>query len=257
MNGSGLPLWLLLASAIMVAVALTGCAMRAGYRFRPVVVLPDHNSALSPFMSFAGIVYGVLLGFTVITNWDQFASTRVIIAGEASALTTMYRQTIAMPEDERDQVRPLVRQYAEAVAGPEWNQQSSNVARAAISGMYRVIGHMPADAKSSPVNAEFLSQMTALASDRNERITGTRPRMPALLWAVLISGALIMVGLLGLLRLPTVVSHVLIASLIASLLAMLLTMVYALDYSFATDHEYVAGPFKHAIEIFNLVDEGT
>lgn len=243
--------------AISVAIFFTACAIRIGYRLRPVVVLPDHNSALSPFMSFAGIVYGVLLGFTVITNWDQFASTRVIIASEASALTTMYRQTIAMPDDERDEVRPLIRRYTNAVAGPEWNQQNSNGARAAISGMYRVIGHMPADAKSSAVNSEFLSQLTALASDRNERITGTRPRMPGLLWAVLISGASIMVGLLGLLRLPSIVGHVVIASSVATLLAMLLSMDYALDYSFSTDHAYVAGPFSHANDIFDLVDEGT
>jgi hypothetical protein len=198
-----------------------------------------------------------LLGFTVVTNWEHFSSTRVMIASEASALTTMYRQTVAMPDTERPQVQGLLRQYAEAVAGPEGNQQGSNVARAAITSMYRVVGQQTSGTSSKPIESEFVSQLSVLASDRNERITGTKPKMPGLLWVILISGAIVLISLIAFLRMTSVVGHVIVSCAIATLLGLLLSTVFAFDYSFASDKQFVAGPFNHALDIFDLVDRGT
>lgn len=257
MRQFGLPLWLLLVSVIVVAVTITVCFIALGYRALPYATSADHNPTVSPFISFVGIVYGALLGFTVVANWEQFSSTRVIIASEASALTTMYRQTVAMADPERTQVQQLLRKYATAVAGPEWNQQNSNGARAAITDMYRVVGSQPANAVSKPINSELLGQLTVLASDRNERITGTKPRMPGLLWIILVSGAVVLTGLMGFLRMNSVVGHVLVSCTIATLLGLLLCVVFAFDYSFANDREFISGPFNHALDIFNLVDKGS
>ena len=83
----------------------------------------------------------------MVAAWQQFSSAGVIVANEASTLTTMYRQTVAMPEPEQTQMRQLLRQYTSAVAGSEWDKQgsggASDSARAAITGMYRVIGNQP------------------------------------------------------------------------------------------------------------------
>ncbi len=53
----------------------------------------EHNSTLSPFITVVGLVYGALLGFTVVAGWQQFSSAGVVVANEASTLTTMYWQT--------------------------------------------------------------------------------------------------------------------------------------------------------------------
>jgi hypothetical protein len=254
MSKSGLPLWLLLIAVIVVAIAMTMSLVALGNRILPSELPPTHNPSIAPLITAVGIIYGALLGFTVVTNWEQFSSTRVMIASEASALTTMYRQSVAMPDPEQIQVHELLRRYATAVAGPEWNQQGSNVARAAITSMYRVVGAQAVDAPSKPIQSEFISQLSVLASDRNERITGTKPRMPALLWVILISGAVVLIGLMSFLRLTSALGHVIVTCSIAILLGLLLSVVFAFDYSFATDRQFVAGPFNHALEIFDLVE---
>ncbi|SOX53519.1 DUF4239 domain-containing protein [Mycobacterium ahvazicum] len=221
----------------------------------------DHNPAMSPFIAIVSLVYGALLGFTVVATWEQFSATQVIVANEASALTTMYRQTVAMPQPEQAQLQQLLRQYANAVAGTDRTKPGvdggSDSARAAITDMYRIVGKQTSGAASNPIDFQFLSQLTALASDRNERIIGTKPRIPVLLWAGLIFGAVVLVSLTGFLRLGHTVGHAVVSSTIAVLLGLLLCIVFAFDHSFASDHQITAAPFHHALDVFDAVDRGT
>src|ERR1700747_561761 len=157
----------------------------------------EHNSTISPFITVVGLVYGALLGFTVVVSWQQFSSAEAVVADEASRLTTMYGQTVAMPEQEQTQMRQLLRQYANAVAGPEWDKQvsggTSDSARNAITGMHRILGsHTPSGA-ASPINGAFLKQLTGLASDRATRIINAKPRIPSLLFVALIFGGTVLV----------------------------------------------------------------
>src|SRR5215213_4761343 len=113
-------LWLLLALALLAAVAVAAGSMWLAHRTLPQPVSEGHNGALSPFLTCVGLVYGALLGFTIVVAWEQFSSSETNVSNEASTLTTMYRQTVGMPVPEQTQMRDLVRKYAKAVEGPEW-----------------------------------------------------------------------------------------------------------------------------------------
>lgn len=258
MSGSGLPLWLFLVSALVIALVVAVGSIWVGNRILPA---PQHGKELNPtisaFLTVVGFVYGALLGLTVVATWEHLSSTQVSVAAEASALTTMYRQTVAMPEPERTQIQQLVRKYATDVAGPEWNKQRNDGARAAITRMYRIIGSQQPNVASRPITQHFLDQLSTLASARNERITGTKPRIPGLLWVGLIFGAVVVVGLTGFLRVGSTAVHVLVSSTIAILLGLLLCIALSLDREFTTDQRVTARPFNHALEIFDSVDNDT
>lgn len=44
--------------------------------------------------------------------------------------------------------------------------------------MYRTVGRQQPNIAARPINQQFLNQLSELASDRNERIVGTKPRIP-------------------------------------------------------------------------------
>lgn len=251
MSGPGLPLWLLLVCAVAAAI---GVAVGAIWLGRRLLQGRQQNPAIASFLTVVGFVYGALLGFTVVATWEHFSSTQVVVSAEASALTTMYRQSVAMPEPERTEIQELLRKYAGAVAGPEWNKQRNEGARAAITRMYRTVGRQQPNIAARPINQQFLNQLSELASDRNERIVGTKPRIPPLLWAGLIFGAVVLVAFTGFLRLGSTVGHVVVAGTVAVLLALLLCTVFELDHSYATDQRITSGPFQHALDIFDAVD---
>jgi hypothetical protein len=251
-----LVLVLVVAVAILLAVGCLWLANRALTN-----VGEGHNSTLSPFLTVVGLVYGALLGFTVVVAWQQFSSAAINVANEASTLTTMYRQTVAMPQPEQTQLQQQLRQYTSAVAGPEWEEQdtgrTSNSARAAITGMYRILGSQPSNVASSPIHGAFLSEMTVLSSARNTRILDTKPRIPPLLWVGLIFGGVVIVALSCFLRLGHTPAHAVLSSTIAVLLGLLLCIIFTLDHPFGTQRGITSEPFKHSLDVFDAVDRGT
>jgi Protein of unknown function (DUF4239) len=252
--------WLLLAVVVVVGISIAVGAILLANRAMPDVG-SGHNSTLSPFISVVGLVYGSLLGFTVVVAWQQFSSAQAVVANEASTLTTMYRQTVAMPEPEQTQLRQLLRQYASAVAGAEWDRQSSgrasDSAGAALTGMYRVVGSQPPGVASGPINQAFLNQVTVLASDRTTRIIDAKPRIPGLLWAVLIFGGTVLVAITGFLRMGNTLGHAVVSSTIAILLGLLLCIPFLLDHPFGTHRGITPETFQRSVEVFDAVDRGT
>lgn len=104
-------------------------------------------------MTCVSLVFGALLGFTVVVAWGQFSAAATHVTNEAATLTAMYRQTVAMPVPEQTQPRDLLRKYATAVEGPEWDKPdvggTTGTARAALTQMYLVLGSQQARARST------------------------------------------------------------------------------------------------------------
>jgi Protein of unknown function (DUF4239) len=261
-------LWLFLALALIVSIVVGAASVWLAHRVIHEPVPAGHNAALSPFLTCVGLVYGALLGFTIVVAWEQFSSAEANVANEASTLTTMYRQTVGMPAPEQTQMRELVRKYATAVEGPEWHQQddagtthtdagTTHTARAALTDMYRVLGGEQSSVASSPISQEFLGQLTVLASDRNQRILDAQPRIPGLLWTGLLFGGVVVVGLGGFMRLDSTRGHLVLLSAVAVLLGLLLFIVYWLDHPFGNQLGVTSAPFEHSLSVFDAIDRGT
>lgn len=67
-------------------------------------------------------------------------------------------------------------------------------------------------------------------------------------------GAVVLVAFTGFLRMGSTVGHVIVSSTVAVLLGLLLCVVFQLDHSYATDQRITSGPFQHALDIFDSVD---
>src|SRR5258705_12110898 len=219
-------LWVLLALALVASVLVAAGSMWLADRTLPKPVPTGHNGALSPFLTCVSLVYGALLGFTVVVAWEQFSSAETNVSNEASTLTTMYRQTVGMPVPEQTQMRVLLRKYAKAVAGPEWENairagSGTESARDALNEMYRVLGSEQSSVASSPISQKFLDQLGTLASERNQRILDAKPRIPGLLWTGLLFGGVVLLGLGGFIRLGSVRSHFGLLSPVRVLLGLL------------------------------------
>src|SRR6476469_3493598 len=138
-------LWLVLLLVLVVAVPFETNSIWLAHHTLPEEVDAGHNGALSPFLTCVGLVYGALLGFTIVVAWEQFSSAEANVSNEASTVITMYRQTVGMPVPEQTQMRVLLRKYAKAVEGPEWENairtgSGTESARDALNEMYRVLG---------------------------------------------------------------------------------------------------------------------
>jgi uncharacterized protein DUF4239 len=255
-------LWLFLALALAVSVLVAMGAMWLADRTLAKEVPEGHNGALSPFLTCVSLVYGALLGFTIVVAWEQFSSAETNVSNEASTLATMYRQTVGMPVAEQTQMRVLLRKYTNAVEGPEWADAiragtGTESARDALNEMYRVLGSEQSSVSSSPISQKFLDQLTNLASERNQRILDSKPRIPGLLWTGLLFGGVVLLGLGGFMRLGSVRAHFALLSAVALLLGLLLFVVYWLDHPFGNQLGVTSAPFEQSLSVFDSIDRGT
>lgn len=255
-------LWLFLAIALVTSVLIAAGSVWVADRTLTKPVSEGHNGSLSPFLTCVGLVYGALLGFTIVVAWEQFSSAEANVSNEASTLTTMYRQTVGMPVPEQTQMRQLLRNYAKAVEGPEWQNAiragtGTEGARDALNDMYRVLGSEQSSAASNPISQKFLDQLTTLASERNQRILDSKPRIPGLLWTGLIFGGVVLLGLGGFMRLGSARGHLVLLGAVAVLLGLLLFIVYWLDHPFGNQLGVTSAPFEQSLSVFDSIDRGT
>ena len=141
-------LWLFLALALIVSTMVGVGSVWLANRTLSKSVAKEYNSTLSPFLTCVGLVYGALLGFTIVVAWEQFSSAEANVANEAS---TSHDHVPADRRHARAGAGPAARtapQLRAAVEGPEWleqrcrraHQRTTHAARAALTDMYRVLG---------------------------------------------------------------------------------------------------------------------
>ncbi len=255
-------LWLVLAVVLVVSVLVAAVSMWVADRTLTKPVETGHNGALSPFMTSVSLVYGALLGFTIVVGWEQFSSAEANVSNEASTLTTMYRQTVGMPVPEQTKMRQLLRNYTTAVAGPEWEKAvrdggGTESARDALNEMYWVLGSKQSSVESNPISQKFLDKVDTLTSERNQRILDAKPRIPGLLWTGLLFGGVVLVALGGFMRLGSVRAHLLLLSAVAVLLGLLLFINFWLDHPFGNQLGVTSEPFEQTLAVFDSIDRGT
>ena len=255
-----LSLWLFVLAVIAVSITLAMGSIWLAKRTVSDSEANQYNSSLAPFLTTVALVYGSLLGFTVVVAWEQFSSAQANITAESSTLTTMYGQTAGLPEPEQAKLRELLRIYTAAVQD-EWNRRDTSARgeteRTVITQMYRVLGSQQEGASSNLVSGEFLNQVTVLAAERSTRVLDTKPQVPGLLWAGLLFGGVVQIGMLGFTRLESSRGHRILSGAVAVLLGLLLAVVFWLDHPFGRQLGTAQSPFEQVLEVFDTVDQMT
>ena len=253
-------LWLVLALVLAVSILVGAGAIWLAHRTLPEEV-EGHNGALSPFLTCVGLVYGALLGFTIVVAWEQFSSAEANVSNEASTLTTMYRQTVGMPGPSRhgcDNCSGITRRRSRAPSGKSSTYRPGiEGARDALNEMYRVLGIEQSNVESNPISQRFLDKVDTLASERNQRILDAKPRIPGLLWTGLLFGGVVLVALGGFIHLGSKRAHLLLLGAVAVLLGLLLFIVFWLDHPFGNQLGVTSAFFEQSLSVFDSIDRGT
>jgi hypothetical protein len=246
--------------AASVAYSLTGALLVRKF-VRPYVS-GGHNEVLLTICQIAGTIYAVLLGFLVVVVWQSYDGAHTNLAAEASLLTTLYRQTDGMPLSERAPLRTAIRAYTRDVIDDEWAVQSASgaaspQARRALADMYRTFGTLRRGTTGAALDGDFLSNLSAVAQDRNTRTLRANEQLPWILWGGLTLGGAIVVFLTFLPRMEREWLHVLACTMLAALIGTLLSIAVVLNRPFSGPMALEALPFQHSLQVFDSVDRGS
>lgn len=153
-----------------------------------------HNDVTGWQISVLGTTYAVILGFMLFAAWADFRTADQNADVEASCLINLYWSTSGLPDAQRDELRRLATDYADAMIQEEWPA----MARDTVSREASEIVHRMWAAAASPQTltasqqvslGQTMGEIGHITEHRRVRQLQSQSTLPAILWIVLLVGA--------------------------------------------------------------------
>lgn len=188
------PVWglvlVFVGGAILFGVLGFGLVRRIGFRSPSTGM----DTMVSAFSTRATTLFGILLVFVIVSEYQSYGGTEKTVRDEATNLAEIVRNTQSFPAGPRDRIRAAVAAYGNQVVHREWRAMRAGKETAAASADLDRIQHALASynpAKES--DKQFLSAAVTnfddLVNARRDRIAAATSQIPAALLALLFVGA--------------------------------------------------------------------
>lgn len=247
-----LPNWVL---CLLVLVLFTGGSLLGQLVTRRVVrrffsqALEDHNEAVGAVIGTYGVFYGITLGLIAVATWENFTAAEDLVIEEASALSALDRDVAALSEPAAGELRSLLREYLDFVIDHAWPEHKRgripSDAEVRIDAFQkRLIAFEPQSPRESVLFGESIRQFNVLLEHRRDRLASIGNGLPAVLWWVVLVGAMLNMILLYVLRIEPLRTHMLLIGLVSTFIGLMIFLIIAMDHPFVGDLSIDPDPFE-------------
>jgi len=184
--------------------------------------------------SIIGVLYSVILGFTVINVQNRYNVVLESIHTEAILLADLYQDAAYFSPDERSNIRGSLRRYIDYVVKEEWghseNKSIDMSARAYIRDIWD--SYYQVNLKNEKMTLWYTESISKLNSFLNARLTrqfNSTVHLGGMMWSLLIVGGIITICFMFFFGLESTHSHMLMTALLAGYISFMLFLVYSLD----------------------------
>jgi len=217
-----------------LGIALTRTTVR-GWSFRGWMHRSPHsNEMVGLALSSYFVLYGLLLGLLAVATYQNYAQVGDVVDREASSLAGLYRDVGGYPPATRDALRAELREYARYTIEVGWKQQQQGIVPKG-GGLKSVadtlIGFQPSTRGQEILHAEALHEFNHLYEVRRSRLASVTLGLPAVLWGVVVVGALLNIVLICLQDMEIHV-HLVLGGVLAAILGTVIFLLAALDNPF-------------------------
>ncbi|HJP79625.1 MAG TPA: DUF4239 domain-containing protein [Pseudonocardiaceae bacterium] len=181
----------------------------------------------------------VLLAFVLISLFDAISTARSGSYQEADSLVAVYWDANLLPQPTAAQIQKLAVSYGQTVVGQEWPAMHDGLAingtgKAELDKLHDAIStFVPTTFAQEDRQTQITNDLSAVYQARQQRISASMIRVNPLIWAALIVGAVLSVGLTCLFGGEKLLTHVVIASMLAGTVTVLLFATFQLQDPFS------------------------
>ena len=223
---------------VALAVAVAWVGLIAFDRLVPLSTRSRHNDVAGFIIAIVGVIYAVLLAFIAVATWESFAAANDVVAVEANHVGNLFRDTIALPEKSRDEIRRELRAYLDVVITEEWADQAEGKIdpAAAWKPLERLhatlVEFHPANLGESVVQAEILRTLNELYSARRHRLLAASEGVPEVIWWIMGLGGALTVFFSFFFGMPSFRMHLAMTGMLSASLALVFFLIIELDWPF-------------------------
>lgn len=184
-----------------------------------------------------GVLYSVVLGFTVVDTNDRFNQAEQNISTEAFAIADLYRDASFFPPKESADIRSCLREYVHYVLTEEWGHpikrqiriESQDIIEKLWKIYYRV--ELPSD-KAEIWYTSSISKLNTFTDASLARQLSQWNQLGPMMWSLLVLGGFITICFMFFFGLESFRSQMVMTILLAGYISFMLFLVYNLDHIF-------------------------
>jgi hypothetical protein len=250
------PAWLTGLLIIGGGALLTWVAVRIRHsRMKPGEAHTE-NDLTEVFALLVTGMYGVLAAFMIFAVWTNYDNAQQAASTEGGLLSAIARQSITLPEADRQKMLLTVRAYAQSVKQDEWpnmaHGQSNPQTVQLFNRIFVVANSLPAASTSSDISTE----LSDLSQARTALLQASNTSLPAAFWFILLLGAGSAIALAVVFFSETPRAHAFMAVAAAAVICTSLWLILELDYPLSGDLAFGPAAFDRALNTIGSIQAG-
>ncbi|MFJ8825450.1 DUF4239 domain-containing protein [Streptomyces sp. NPDC102467] len=234
-----------------VFFAVSGCLLVR--RRLPRVADGTYNEMIGVVLGMYAAIYGIILAFVVVSEWESLSTAEANVAAEASQTAEVLRECAAFPPEQQRRVSAAMGTYVHAVVDKQWplmreGKPDPGLTNSEITDLYSAYQeYEPHGASEEAYYEQSVATLADIATARRSRLAQAGQELPILLTVLVYGGALVMLPLTFLYGIESLRAQLMFITSVAALIGVSLLLVLTLDHPFAGALSVSPEPFKEGV----------
>ena len=220
--------------------------------------LRGNHDIASYTLNILGLIYAVLIVFTIVNVQQRFDDVNSNIRNEANILLNLFRDASVFPEKNRAVMRGEIRTYVNTVLTNEWSlmENHDEIQLHTPVHMHRLWQSYydlnPQGEKERSWYQVSIDKLNDLSNARLMRMYSSEQTLGAFMWTLLIIGGVSLVGFMYFFSAPNFAAQLFMAGVVAGNIVFMLYLIYSLDTVFTGSIKVDARAFELLNQSFDL-----
>ena len=211
----------------------------------------DPNTPVGLLLNAFTLYYGVLLALLSIAVFENYNKAQDTIGREAASIVALHRNLSGYPEPIRTSLIDTLQRYLDEETGPGWSaqrrNQTSTPGTRLVDDMNRQLVAFRPDRQTGEdiLHQQTLRSFGEFIDRRGLRIQASGTSIPAIIWTIVLIGAILNVLVLWLFDLSRT-THFVLGGVLTVFIGLVIYMVAVLDQPFRGVHGIDPDDLVHA-----------
>lgn len=206
-------------------------------KFYPYPRCKEHNDIAGFIFATLGVVYAVILAFTVVVTWGDYEKADDTASKELNGIASLANDTIAFPPEIGSRIRAELALYVKEIVYDEWPRMDRSYQSRKVDDIQKRIWNtylcfQPATETQKILLAESVKNMNQLFEFRRQRLHFASTGIHPLLYVIMIVGSVLTIGFTMIFGTQNVTEHVIMTACLAAMIGLTIFTIIALDYPF-------------------------
>lgn len=212
-----------------------------------------HNDPIGVTLGIYGAIYGIILAFVIVAEWEALGTARTNVATEATQTAEILRDASAFPPEQRHRISDAIGAYVHAIVEKQWprmreGRPDPSLTDPQVVDLYRAFqGYEPTTEAQKAYYGQAISNLGGVAAARRSRIETSQEQLPVLLTVLVFGGALVVIPLTWVYGIRSIRVQIVFVSAVAALIGVSMLLVLTLDRPFSGDLTIPPAPFEEGI----------